>query len=187
MENRVLTEKGKELAFLLRHDKKAFKKGVIDKFGWRKCDELIENHGFTEELLEEIVETNDKKRYEFNSDGDKIRARQGHSIPVDMSFSEYVGSKDFLYHGTDGRFISSIKKNGIRKQTREYVHLSGDLETAEKVGKRHGAHLFVIKVDSKKMMEDGVKIYLSTNDVYLTDYVDPKYFKEIINYGNQES
>lgn len=185
MDKKVLTEKGKELAYLLRHDKKAFSKGLIDKFGWRKCDELIEKHGFTYELLEEIVETNDKRRYEFNCDGDKIRARQGHSIPVDMSFSEYIGPKEFLYHGTDGKFIKSIRKNGIRKQTRQYVHLSPDIETAEKVGKRHGDHLYVIKIDIQAMMSDGVKIWLSTNNVYLTDYVDPKYFKEIIDYGRK--
>ncbi|MBQ2058438.1 MAG: RNA 2'-phosphotransferase, partial [Firmicutes bacterium] len=38
--------------------------------------------------LDEIVETNDKKRYEYNQDKSKIRARQGHSIPVDVELKE---------------------------------------------------------------------------------------------------
>lgn len=183
MDKRELTEKGKELAFLLRHDKKAFSKGLIDKLGWRRCEELCEKMKILYDELVDIFETDNKNRYEFNSTWTKIRARQGHSIPVDMSFAEYIGPKEFLYHGTDGKFIKAIRKNGIRKQTRQYVHLSPDIETAEKVGRRHGDHLYVIKIDMQAMMKDGIKIWMSTNGVYLVDYVDPKYFKEIKDYG----
>ena len=58
---------------------------------------------------------------------------------------------------------------------RQYVHLSRDYETALKVGKRHGA-VAVIKINCKKMIENGIKFYLSENGVYLTKKVLPKYF-----------
>jgi len=71
--------------------------------------------------------------------------------------------------------MESIKYQGITKQTRLYVHLSADKDTAIKVGSRHG-NPAVITIDSKKMYEDGKKFYLSNNGVWLTDYVNPKYF-----------
>ncbi len=35
-------------------------------------------------VLEDVVENNNKRRFEFNEDKTKIRARQGHSIDVDL-------------------------------------------------------------------------------------------------------
>ena len=128
--------------------------------------------------LEEIVETNNKKRYEFSDDKKKIRARQGHSIPVDVELKEAT-PPDVLYHGTAKNFVGSIWKNGIKKMSRLYVHLSGDEETARKVGKRHG-YPVVIFINTKQMREDGIKFYLSNNNVWLTEFVDKKYLMFVI-------
>lgn len=169
-----IIKKGKHLAWLLRHDKKSFEDGKIDKFGWRLVSELIKEHGYTQQMLIDITDTNDKKRYEFNNDMSKIRARQGHSISVDVCLEEVV-PPEFLYHGTATRFLSSIYKNGIIKGTRLHVHLSKDYNTAIKVGERHGIP-YVITIKAKEMYDDGYKFYLSNNGVYLTDYVNTKYF-----------
>ena len=171
----LLIIKGKELAFLLRHDNKAYENGLIDMEGWRTVSELVDKKGYTSELIEEIVETNNKKRYEFNEDHTKIRARQGHSIKVDVGLSE-VEPPEILYHGTSSDAVESIKAEGINKGSRLYVHLSKDKDTATNVGLRHGTpHILVI--NAKKMYEDGVKFYLSRNGVWLTEFVDPKYIK----------
>lgn len=168
-----LTKKGKHLAFLLRHDKEAFEKGLIDKNGWRNVSELIKQHGYTKQLLEEITDTNDKKRYEFNSDKSKIRARQGHSIPVDVDLKEMV-PPNVLFHGTASRFLDSIFDKGLVSGDRLYVHLSNDVETAKKVGSRHGEPC-ILKVDAKQMYEDGYKFFLSNNNVWLTEKVPNDY------------
>ena len=60
--------------------------------------------------------------------------------------------------------------------SRQYVHLSKDIETATKVGSRHG-NLYILEIDCKKMIEDGYKFYLSENQVYLTKSVPRKYIK----------
>lgn len=174
-------EKGKELAFLLRHDVDSFEKGLIDKNGWREVSELVKHHGYTNELLDEIVETNNKQRYEYDVQKTHIRARQGHSIPVEVDLTE-VTECDFLWHGTSNRFFDDIMRDGLKPQNRLYVHLSGDQETAKNVGERHGGKLIIIKIDAAKMIEDGEKIWISNNGVYLTKNVNPKYFIEII-YG----
>lgn len=170
MGHETIVTKGKRLSFLLRHDTEYH----FDKNGWRNVSDLIKNHNYTIDELNEIVETNDKKRYEFNSDKTKIRACQGHSINVDVELKEMT-PPDILYHGTATRFLDSIYDKGIVKGSRNHVHLSKDEETAVKVGQRHGKP-FVLKIDTKKMNEDGIKFYLSNNDVWLTDFVDKKYF-----------
>lgn len=147
--------------------------GKIDEHGWRKVEEL-EVMGFTRELLDEIVATNNKQRFEYSDDGKKIRARQGHSINVDVELAETT-PPDVLYHGTATRFLESIYAEGLVHGNRLYVHLSADEATAINVGKRHGTP-FVIKIDCRKMLADGCKFYLSNNGVWLTKQVLPEYF-----------
>lgn len=173
MKEKDLIKKGKHLAFLLRHDTEY----QFDEHGWREVSDLIKNHGYTMKELEDIVETNNKQRYEFSNDKKKIRARQGHSINVDVELKEAT-PPDILYHGTATRFLSSILKQGIVKGTRLYVHLSDNIETAEKVGSRHGTPV-VLSLDTKRMVADGIKFYLSNNNVWLTEYVDSKYVFKI--------
>lgn len=165
-----LVSRGKQLSFLLRHDKNY----NFDEHGYRTVQDLIDNYGYSIEELDDIVETNDKKRYEYNEDKSLIRARQGHSVNVDVDLKEIV-PPDILYHGTATRFYSDILKEGIKKMNRQYVHLSDNYTTAVSVGSRHGSAI-VVTIDAKKMANDGCKFYISNNGVYMTDYVKPEYF-----------
>lgn len=158
-----------ELAFLLRHDKNY----AFDEHGWREVEDLVKNHGYTMDMLEDIVENNEKKRYEFSEDKIFIRARQGHSVQVDVELDECIPPK-FLFHGTSEGVVDKILKEGIKKQGRLYVHLSDNPSIAKNVGARHGKSQ-VLVVESGKMSADGIKFYLSRNNVWLVDYVDPKY------------
>ena len=171
--DRSIIRQGKRLSFLLRHDKEALRLGKIDGHGWRMVEEL-EKMGFTRELLDKIVATNNKQRFEYSADGNKIRARQGHSINVDVELREMT-PPDVLYHGTATRFLESINAEGLIPGNRLYVHLSPDEATAINVGSRHGVP-FVIKIDCRKMLADGCKFYLSNNGVWLTKQVLPEYF-----------
>lgn len=114
-EEKDLIRKSKHLAFLLRHDTEY----QFDEHGWRDVKDLIKNHDYTMAELEDIVANNDKQRYEFNTQHAKIRARQGHSINVDVELQETV-PPDILYHGTATRFLSSIYDKGILCETRQY-------------------------------------------------------------------
>lgn len=163
-----LIKRGKKLSYLLRHDKSY----AYDEHGWREVSDLVAN-GFTIEELCEIVATNNKQRYEFSEDMTRIRARQGHSIQVDVELAEAI-PPDLLYHGTAKSFVESIMKQGIMKGKRLYVHLSTTIEAATKVGARHGEPV-VLAIDAKRMHEDGTKFFLSRNDIWLTEFVDVKY------------
>ena len=164
-----ITRRSCKLAFLLRHDR-AY---PFDVHGWRAISDLLEHHGFTMEELCKIVESNNKRRFEFSEDMQYVRARQGHSIPVDVELNECV-PPSILFHGTAEHFVDDILKDGLKSQNRLHVHLSSTIETALNVGKRHGTPV-VIKVDSLKMHKDGAKFYLSRNGVWLTDFVATEY------------
>lgn len=150
----ILIQRGKKLSYLLRHDTSY----AFDEHGWREVSDLVANHGFTMEELREIVANNNKQRYEFSEDMTRIRARQGHSIQVDVELEEAI-PPDILYHGTSKEFVGSIMDQGILKGKRLYVHLSTTVEMATKVGQRHGAPV-VLAIDAKRMHEDGIKFDL---------------------------
>lgn len=169
--------KSRKLAFLLRHDNKAFEEGKIDEYGWRRVDELLDL-GFTRPLIEEIVETNNKMRYEFNADHTMIRARQGHSIPVDVELEKRNPPK-YLYHDTSEAVKDSILKEGIKSMSRLFVHLSEDISIAINVGKRHGQKVVVFQIDAERMNKDGYEFYYSRNHVWLIKCVDPQYLNEL--------
>ncbi|KMQ66982.1 RNA 2'-phosphotransferase [Chryseobacterium angstadtii] len=170
----------KFLSLILRHQPDIIQLN-LDENGWAEVNELITKSEkgrmyFSFEELEEVVETNNKKRFAFNEDKTRIRASQGHSIDIDLALKA-AQPPDFLYHGTAESNRSSILQNGIEKRTRQHVHLSADKETATKVGMRHGKPV-ILTIRTKEMHEDGIHFYLSANQVWLTDFVDAKYISK---------
>ncbi len=169
----------KFLSLVLRHQPE--KIGItLDSAGWVSVDELLEacqNKRFTiiREELETIVSENDKQRFSFSEDRMLIRANQGHSITVALEY-QAITPPDSLYHGTVDRFLQSISENGLIKGSRHHVHLSEDIETAEKVGARRGRPI-ILKVHSGKMFQDGYLFYRAENGVWLTDAVLPQYLE----------
>lgn len=127
--------------------------------------------GVTEADVERVVEGSDKQRFSI-VDG-RIRANQGHSLPVDLGLVA-VTPPDELFHGTVGARLGSIFAEGLTRQSRHHVHLSADVATARRVGSRRGSPV-VLAVDSADMARDGHEFYLSANGVWLTDHVDPGY------------
>ena len=169
-----IEERSRTLAFLLRHDKTY----AFLEHGYRDVHDLVANHVFTREELQEIVDKDGKGRYEFSDEKRLfIRARYGHSVNVDVELQEAT-PPEVLYHGTAKRFLDSIMGQGILKMHRLYVHLSESVEEAVKVGKRHGEPV-VLEIDARRMSEDGIRFLVSRNGVWLTEFVDAKYIRQI--------
>ena len=191
----------KFISMILRH-----RPGIIgitlDEHGWADVQELIsgvnnsDGHTLDMETLEEIVRTDEKRRYSFNEDHTLIRANQGHSIPVDVELEEKIPPA-ILWHGTGEKYVPSIDKQGLIPKSRLYVHLSSDTETARKVGSRHGKPVIyaldtetarkvgsrhgkpvIYEIDCRKMSEDGYRFYLSANGIWLTKSVPAKYMRK---------
>ncbi len=171
------TRLSKFISLVLRHHPEAANIS-LDEHGWADVEELIKGINSTGrrlnlETLEEIVAKDEKQRYSFGGNRRLIRANQGHSIPVDVEL-EASEPPEYLFHGTAARFIESIKKEGLTPQGRLYVHLSKDVETAAKVGARHGKSV-VLKIKAKVLLESGQQFFLSVNNVWLCKCVPPEY------------
>lgn len=178
MNEKEKTRVSRFLSLVLRH--KPEEAGItLDNEGYVQTANLLialkkKGYAITFEQLNEIVETNEKKRFAFSSDHKKIRASQGHSVSdVDLKFEAKLPPHK-LYHGTVHKFLNDIKKSGLQKMSRQYLHLSKDTETAVNVGSRRGDAI-ILEIDAFKMSVDGFTFYESANGVWLTEQVPYKY------------
>ena len=183
-------KESKFLSYVLRHKPEDLSL-TMDINGWVSVHELIKEskqskYKFTLFILDKIVETDNKGRYEFNDTKTKIRARQGHSIQhVQLDFKDYIPTS-ILYHGTSkDNYKKIIKSGSILPMGRNKVHLSKDLDTASNVGSRHG-DLKIIVIDAIKLHDDGYKFQVSNNNVILADNIPTKYFIHGDNNGNKD-
>lgn len=171
----------KFLSLVLRHRPETI--GIhLDANGWTNVAVLLQQlelHGrpVTMKALEYVVANNSKKRFAFSDDRSMIRASQGHSVDVDLGYTEQTPPA-VLYHGTAAACIDSIFTSGLEKRNRHHVHLSADTITAINVGGRHGKPV-VLLVDSAQMAADGFSFFISENGVWLTDHVPVRYLKRI--------
>jgi|TARA_Y100000034_G_C6796725_1_gene357148 putative RNA 2'-phosphotransferase len=167
-----IKNQSKFLSLILRHKPETINL-TLDEQGWADVGAILYGCTLSMDVLEEIVEKNNKKRFEFNTDKSKIRASQGHSVKINL---DYKAQKppDTLFHGTIKRNWENIQNSGLKKMNRHHVHLSVDEKTAIEVGKRRGKPI-VISIDSGRMHSNGFMFFLSTNGVWLTDNVPIKY------------
>lgn len=172
--NKELTKISKHLSYVLRHKPESI--GLyLDPQGWASIEDLISKTDFplNYKVLKETVEQNDKKRFSISDDGSYIRANQGHSTNIDLGLRP-IEPPYILFHGTADRFLDSIMKKGLLPQQRHHVHLSTNIQTAKKVGQRHGNPI-ILTIKSKNMHDQGFEFFLSTNEVWLCKEVPPKF------------
>jgi putative RNA 2'-phosphotransferase len=175
--SKEITRISKFLSLVLRHQPE--KIGLeLDGKGWASIASLIEksDNFLTNELLQRAVSENEKKRFVISDNGQFIRANQGHSIKVDLGLKA-IEPPAQLFHGTATRFVDAIMFEGLKKMSRQYVHLSLNKVTATKVGQRHGK-VAILNVAAGDMYANGFEFFLSKNQVWLTDRVPIEYLSE---------
>ena len=176
-------ELSREVSYALRHAPWEYEL-EMDEEGWVSIEQLLEAlhregkwKNIYEEDLSKMIEESEKKRHEMKNG--KIRAFYGHSVPIKILKEEKI-PPDILYHGTARRFLESIRGNGLLPLSRQYIHLSQDIETAEKVGKRHDNKPCILIIDAKKAWDDGIKFYLGNERVWLADKIPIGYIKAML-------
>jgi putative RNA 2'-phosphotransferase len=164
----VIIKRSKKLSWLLRHG--AAEAGVpMDAAGWANVSDVLRAVRMTREQLEEVVETNEKRRLEL--DGDRVRAVQGHSIDnaaVDLdaleeSWVEWKGHGS-IFHGTYRGALRGIGEKGLLPFARTHVHLISDRESV--AGKRANVDVLLV-IDPSRVRSGGVRLYEAPNGVVL--------------------
>lgn len=169
----------KQVSYALRHA--PWKYGLeLDREGWADLQQLLRAlqargwQGLTAADLEEMNRLSDKQRFEIA--GGRIRALYGHSIPQRIC-REPAPPPEVLFHGTARRFLPSIREKGLLPQGRQYVHLSADPETALEVGRRHGRHPVVLKIQARRAWDDGIRFYRGNDSVWLSEAIPWRYIE----------
>lgn len=175
------TRISKSLSYWLRHRPEAG--GLtLDPAGWAPVADILGALGRAglpsdAGTLRRVVAGSDKNRFELSADQALIRARQGHSVKVDLGWPAAT-PPEHLFHGTVERFLPAIFAEGLRPMKRHHVHLSPDPRTATAVGARRGSAV-ILRVEAKRMAAEGHVFRLSGNGVWLTDHVPPLFIERI--------
>ncbi len=180
----VLTKKSlkqlsKTVSHALRHEPWLYEL-ELDECGWVSIEELLPSLRKLKDEWKDIgraellkmISQSSKKRYELS--GDKIRALYGHSIPGKL-VKQKLEPPEFLYHGTSLSVLKEIKNEGLLPMSRQYVHLSTDIETAQQVGFRKTREPVILKINAKKAYDKGINFYIGNEHVWLADYIPSEY------------
>jgi len=94
----------------------------------------------------------------FEMVGSRLRARYGHSIPVEPS-SPPVEPPEQLYHGTEAERAETIHSSGLQPLDRRMVHLSETLEDALTVARRKTDRPVVFRIQARDAHRAGIAFY----------------------------
>lgn len=172
------TELSRVLSHALRHDPGRY--GLeLDPEGWVGLGEVVaalrsrpgwESVGVAD--IEETLAAASKQRHEIR-DG-RIRAIYGHSLPERIERTPTT-PPDLLYHGTSPDNLERVMREGLLPMSRQFVHLSTDVEMAWAVGSRHASRPVVLHIDATAAHAAGIPFYKGNDKVWLADEVPSRF------------
>ncbi len=193
----------KTLSFYLRHKPEELYKNKVVKLeedGYLEMSLLLESEIFqnsfknkynkeiTDLDIKNVVNINEKKRFEISNDGKKIRCVQGHNKDIKLDDEKYLEEVkepyETLIHGTNKKAYEIIKTKGLSIMNRRHIHFVTNNNSKEVIsGYRNSSNVFIY-LDMKKCMDDKIIFYKSKNNVILSSglngIIEPKYFKMVI-------
>jgi len=133
---RIRTSKG--MAFHLRHDALLER----DAGGWALLEDLQQrlSPAHPVEVLAAVATDREERRFEIKAG--RIRAKYGHSIPAELDYDPPKVTTR-LYHASPWASANHIidSRAGVLPMSRQFVHLSDDIEEAVANGIRTGQPL----------------------------------------------
>ena len=148
---------------------------TLDAAGWADWQTVVDSalakyEWLDVEAIDAVVQCDPKGRFE--TENGRIRAAYGHSVEVSLA-TKPTSVPETLYHGTSPDAYKAIRTEGLVPMTRQAVHLSGDIEPAREVGRRHANEPVVLAVDATDLQTAGHEVTKRGESVYTTDYVPP--------------
>lgn len=170
----------KLLSLMLRHKPEMFDL-ELDSRGYASLEAIVKAarqkfNDVTDEEILDIVNGPEKRRFEMQ-DG-LIRARYGHSFPIDLGLDP-IDPPEFLYYATVPGQVRAITQGGLQPFDRQFVHLSLTSDIASDVASRRTETPVTFKIKAREAAAAGIAFYDRT-PVILTEGV-PGHFIEILN------
>ena len=160
MDERRRERLSKLLSLILRHKPDQFSIS-LDERGYARIDDIVEaaREKFDELTRDEILEiTNGAEKRRFEVEEDRIRARYGHSFPIDLGLSP-IDPPEFLYYATVPARASVITSGGLNPSDRQYVHLSLSEDIAAQVARNQTDFPVVFRIKAQEATESGIDFY----------------------------
>lgn len=169
----------KKMSKALRHDPEIFSLDMAED-GSVNLDHFSDSLNISKSEIKHVAEKDNKQRFVIRDN--RIWAAQGHSFPAEVNLENISkeNAPNFLYHGTKVGVIESIRKNGLISMERQFVHLSRNESTAFQVANRRSGDNIILAIDAQKLIDSGIKLFKSENNVYLVNSVP----SEFINFDN---
>jgi putative RNA 2'-phosphotransferase len=163
------------MAYVLRHQPDRY--GLQpDRHGYVDLEEFLQvaKHRYpaqSPQRLRDLVESSERDRFEVV--GGRVRARYGHSIPVEP-LGPPVEPPPQLYHGTEATRIEAILASGLQPLDRRMLHLSQTIEEGLAVARRKTDRPAVFRIHAQAAHEAGVAFYRESK-VYLVSRIPARF------------
>ncbi len=181
LEKEKVEKLGRLISGILRHFPDKF--GLnMDRNGWVNFESLVRAvrrryRWANRWIVKALIYSDEKKRYELRDD--KIRARYGHSVDVELTDMPEA-SEDVLYYGTSEEEAQRMLEIGIKPVNQTFVHLSTTVEKSEEVARLRTDNPIILEVDAKRAREEGVRIVKANDIIALAKEIPAKYIKRQI-------
>lgn len=159
------------IAYVLRHNPSRY--GLqADRHGYVDLAEFlrIAQRRYPEvaaERLRELLASSSPERFEIAEN--RLRARYGHSIPVEP-VGAAIEPPETLYHGTEPERRIAILSDGLVPQDRQLVHLSATMEDALAVARRRTEQPLILRVLARQAHQAGIAFYRE-GKLYLAHHI----------------
>lgn len=172
----------KAMSHALRHAPEEY--GItLDAQGWTNYDDFLNAlsrkspalRDINRLTVDKIMKESDKARYEVR--GNRIRACYGHSLPGKIEHTPQE-PPEFLYHGTPTINLPNIAREGLKSMSRQYVHASEDVATAEMVARRWRDSYTILRIKAREAWESGVNFYNGNDDIWMMDSIGPEFIEK---------
>ena len=156
---------------------------VHDRFGLYRANDFVSliRHQFSRLSQETFSERFDcvvqslieSERIEFRSD--KVRALYGHSIRG-IIVGQMKWPEVPLFHATSQRHLPLILEFGLRPQGRSWVHLTSQLEYANRIQKHHSydGHGTLLRIAPERMEDHRVTFRQPNSHIWLANRITPE-------------
>lgn len=149
---------------------------AMDSRGWVDLtnlgDIIHKRHRWaSKNMVVALVESDPKHRYEIVDD--KIRARYGHSVNVELDHPENELPK--LYYGASEEEADRILEIGLKPASQRYVHLSTTPEKAWHVATYRTGNPRVILADASAAQKEGVKMMTVNEDIVISETIPSRF------------